>query len=313
MENKILDNKELKTATLKTIIFFDLFSYPLTAYETWRYLQYKTDFLSCKKHLDNLVKEGRISERETFYYLKNQEKNLEYRNNRYHHSNRKIEIARKMVKLFSFLPSVKFVALSNLIGRHNMRDGSDIDLFIITSKNRLWITRLFCAGLMKLLNKRPNKKTKRDKICLSFYVDEVNLNLEDLALKEGDDYYFYYWLTGLYPLFDKGAYHSYLMTKNHWLKNYLPNVDLLLSNQAYTPKLNLEQKKNIVSSFGHVIVDFFENICARLQKKIMPKELKEKANLSSQVIISQGILKLYLVDRRKEFKQRYLNHLEKFL
>lgn len=311
--NNVLKNRELEEAIYKTMIFFDLFSYPLTAYETWQYLPFKIDYLTCKKYLDSLVKEEKISGKESFYFLKNHEKNLELRNKRYHHSNRKIEIAKKMVKLFSFLPWVKFVALSNLIGRHNMRDGSDIDIFIITSPNRLWLTRFFCAGLMKILNKRPNKKTKRDKICLSFYVDEEHLNLENLALKEGDDYYFYYWLTGLYSLYDKGGYHYYLIKKNAWLKNYLPNIELFLSNQAYTPNFNFKKRKNIVSKFNKKVFYFLEKIITIFQKRIMPKELKEKANLNSQVIISQGVLKLYLLDRRKEFKERHLNNFKNFL
>ncbi len=313
MENNyFLKNKGLEEAIYKTMIFFDLFSYPLTAYEVWQYLPLKTDYLTCRKYLDSLAEEQKISEKESFYYLKNQEKNLDLRNKRYHYSNRKIDIAKRMVKLFSFIPWLKFVALSNLIGRHNMRDGSDIDLFIITSKNRLWLTRFFCAGFMKILNKRPNKKTKRDKICLSFYVDEEHLNLKDLALKEGGDYYFYYWLTGLYSLYDKEGYYFYLMKNNNWLKNYLPNIDLFLSNQSYTPNFNFKKRKNIVSKFNQKVFSYLEKISSNFQKRIMPKVLKEKANLDSQVIISQGILKLYLLDRRKEFKQRHLNNFKNF-
>jgi hypothetical protein len=296
----------LKKSVLKTLVYFDLFYYPLTAYETWQYLPEKTDFLTCKKTLDSLVKENKISEKESFYFLKNKENLINYRNKRYHFANRKIKIARRTIKLFSYIPWLKFVALSNLIGRHNMRDGSDIDLFIITSKNRLWLSRFFCAGLMKLLNKRPNKKTKRDKICLSFYIDEANLNIEDLSLKNKDDYYFYYWLVGLYPLYDKNAYHYFLINNNQWLKKYLPNIDLFLINQVYAPKV--KDKKS-----GNKIFNFLEKIMANLQIKIMPKNLKEKANIDSKVVIKEGILKLYLIDRREEFQARYLKHLNKYI
>ncbi len=295
-----------KKPVLKTLVYFDLFYYPLTAYEVWQYLPKKTDYLSCKKTLDSLVKENKISEKESFYFLNNKENLINYRSKRYHFANRKIKIAQKIIKIFKFIPWIKFIALSNLIGRHNMRDGSDIDLFIITSKNRLWLTRFFCAGLMKLLNKRPNKKTKRDKICLSFYVDTDHLNLKELSLKNNEDYYFYYWLAGLYPLYDKSHYHFYLINNNQWLKNYLPNMDLFLINSAYRPKIKKQKKNNI-------ILNYFETISTHLQKKIMPKELKEQANTSSRVVIKEGVLKLYLIDRREEFQIRYLKHLDKYL
>lgn len=296
----------LKKSILKTLVYFDLFYYPLTAYETWQYLPEKTDYLTCKKTLDSLVDENKISQKESFYFLKNKENLIDYRNNRYHFANRKIKIAKKTVKLFKYIPWVKFIALSNLIGRHNMRDGSDIDLFIIGSKNRIWLTRFFCAGLMKLLNKRPNKKTKRDKICLSFYVDSDNLNLKDLSLKNNNDYYFYYWLAGLYPLYDKDFYHYYLLSNNEWLRKYLPNMDFNLLNSVYKPKNKKTKKTNI-------ILNLVENILAGLQKRIMPKKLKDEANSGSKVVIKQGVIKLYLVDRREEFQLRYLNHLNKYL
>lgn len=313
MKNNIIFNNDLKVSIYKTIIYFDLFNYPLTAYELWQYLPSKSDFITCKKALEELEKEKKIIRKTSFYYLKNRDKNLKHRNKRYHFSNRKIEIAQKMVRLFSFLPWVKFVALSNLIGRHNLRDGSDIDLFIITSKNRIWISRFFCAGIMKLLNKRPNKKTKRDKICLSFYVDQENLNLEKLALEGGKDFYFYYWLAGLYPLYDRGGYHYYLIKENQWIEKYLPNIELFLSNQSYSPNLNLSKGKNIVSNFNRAIFDYIEKVSANIQKRIMPKNLKEIANLDSRVVIKKGVLKLYLIDRRKEFEEKYQKQIDKFL
>lgn len=43
----------------------------------------------------------------------------------------------------------------------------------------------------------------------------------------------------------------------------------------------------------------------RFQLKIMPQALKEKANKNSQVVIKEGVLKLYLRDRRQEFKELF--------
>jgi hypothetical protein len=305
-----LNNKKLSTALIKVLVFFDLFYYPLTSYEAWRYLSIETDFLSVKKTLENLVKNNKIKEKNGFYFLFNREENLIYRKKRYHFANRKIKKAMKAARLFSLLPFVKFVALSNLIGRHNMRDGSDIDLFIISAKNRLWLTRLFCAGLMKILGRRPNKKNKRDKICLSFYVDDNHLDLESLSLKDNNDYYFYFWLAGLYPLYDKGAYHFYLIKNNQWLKKYLPNIDFLLSNQSYTPSLSIKVPKQ---GLAYRFFDYLEKQAEIFQKRIMPKALKEKANIDSRVVILPGVLKLYLVDRRQEFRDWYFNYLKKYL
>lgn len=306
-------NKDINIALIKTIVFFDLFNYPLTTYELWRYLSISSSYLKIHKFLDNLKKEGKISEKQGFYFLPNREELINYRQKRYHFANRKINKAKRVAKLFSYIPWLRFVALSNLIGRHNMRDGSDIDLFIICQPNRLWLTRFFCAGLMKVLNKRPTKGNKRDKICLSFYVDEDHLNLENLTLKEGDDYYFYYWLAGFYSLYDKGSYHSHLINNNNWLKKYLPNSDFVLSNQAYSSALFFKSPSNLNCKLSKLFFSKLDKLAEIFQKKIMPTELKKLANLDSRVVISQGVLKLYLRDRRLEFKERFFKKISKYI
>ncbi len=312
-ENLNKENKQLNIALIKTLVFFDLFAYPLTAYEAWRYLPVTSSFLEVKIALQLLKDKQKIGGKDGFYFLIGRAKLLNYRQRRYHFANRKIKVARQAAKLFSFLPWIKFVALSNLIGRHNMRDGSDIDLFIITGKNRLWLSRLFCAGLMKILRKRPTKKNKRDKICLSFYVDDDHLDLQGLTLKDQADYYFYYWLAGIYSLYDRGGYHFYLMKNNQWLKKHLPNIDFILSNQAYTPTLIFKLPTSLSFKFSRYIFFQAEKLAEIFQKRIMPKDLKDIANLDSRVVISPGVLKLYLIDRRQEFRQRYFKQLEKIL
>lgn len=300
------DNKqELSLSIIKTIVFFDIFSYPLTAYEIYSYLPYKAKFKEVVDILPFLLEIQIIKEKNGFYFLSERSNNYHKRFSRYHLANRKFKIAKRVAKWFSYLPFVKMVALSNLIGRHNMRDQSDIDIFIITGKNRLWLSRFFCAGLMKLLNKRPTMKNKKDKICLSFYVDSDNLDLSSLSLDNSEDWYFYYWLAGLYPLYDEGSYYLRLMQKNQWLKNYLPNIDFLISNHSYSPSLKFRSKAPFIFRAIHHLLNQLEKSLKKFQLNIMPKELKEKANLSSQVVIKEGVLKLYLRDRRQEFQTMF--------
>ncbi|MDD3285639.1 MAG: hypothetical protein PHG95_03340 [Patescibacteria group bacterium] len=310
MAGRLENLSGLEEAILKIIVFFDMFSYPLTAYELWRYLSVPADFSDTEAVAKTLAVKGYLGSRQGFYFLPGQDSLISVRKQRYHYTNRKLKIARRAVRLFRLLPTVEFAALSNLIGRHNLRDGSDIDIFIISKENRIWITRLFCAGLMKLLRQRPTPEKKRDKICLSFYVDGDHLDLSSMADGD-DDYYFHFWLAGLYPLYDAGAYHHQLMQANVWLKKYLPNGDFVVNNQSYRESPRYWLKTRLVLKFWRKSCDYLEKLAARLQMRIMPAALKDKANLDSRVIIKPGILKLYLVDRRREFARRYQERLRR--
>jgi len=302
---------ELQTAIVKTVVFFDMFSYPLTGYELWRYLGVATDFTAVEKELKLLVELGFLGGKQGFYFFPGQEHLLAIRKQRYHFTNRKLKIAQRAVRLFRLLPTVKFVALSNLIGRHNLRDGSDIDIFIIAQKNRIWITRLFCAGLMKILHQRPTASSKRDKICLSFYIDADHLDLRGLADGPDDDY-FHYWLAGLYPLYDAGAYHHQLIAANDWLDHYMPNGAFIVNNQSYRESPRYWLSRSFVHNYWRQSVDVLERLARRLQLFIMPAELKKKANVDSCVIIRPGVIKLYLVDRRCEIMRRYQERLRRY-
>lgn len=311
MFTKSSNLSDLETAILKTLIFFDLFYHPLTTYELWRYLDLKASFEQVQQAALFLQSESLLAEKQGFYFLPGQEKLIRLRQQRYHYTNRKLKIARRVVSLFKLLPTVRFVALSNLIGRHNLRDGSDIDIFIIAKKNRIWITRLFCAGLMKILGKRPTPENKKDKICLSFYIDDAHLDLNSLTTGV-DDYYFHFWLASLYPLHDAGTYYHKLMLANSWLKTYLPNGDFILNNKSYRESPRSWRERAIVFNFHQHLFNLIEHWSKLIQLKIMPLALKEKINLDSRVIVREGVLKLYLIDRRQEFARRYQERLKQY-
>jgi len=94
---------ELQIAIIKTVVFFDMFSYPLTSYEIWRYLGVSAEFAAADSEVRELVKAGFLASTQGFYYLPGQERLLSVRKQRYHFTNRKLKIARRAVRLFRLL------------------------------------------------------------------------------------------------------------------------------------------------------------------------------------------------------------------
>ena len=304
--NQLQTAAAIETAVIKTMVFFDMFNYPLTSWELWQNLKVTTDFLTLKLKLDDLVKKNIIFQKSGYYFLSGREELITIRRERYNYTNYKIKLAKEAIKLFKWLPSVKLVTVSNLIGHHNLREESDIDIFIISSAGRLWLTRLFCTGLMKIVRKRPTNYGKQDKMCLSFYASLEGLNMEVLRFKPNDPY-FDYWFLGLFPIYDQDNYLAYLRFKNPWLKKLFPN-NLLFKDNFLDTYDQPNKKPSFFSAFGN----FLNYSAKKIQMAIMPRILKDLADKNSGVILSESILRFYLNDRREEFRQKYYDKLTPF-
>lgn len=297
------------------IVFFDLFDYVLTDFEIWRLLSVKCELSQVVEMLENLEKFPQTSpgpllgkERELvenkngFYFLAGREENIRVRLSRYNFTDRKFKRALLIARLLKFIPWVKLIAVVNLYGAHNLKDDSDIDLFIITEKNRLWISRWFCVGLIKLLRLRPDlaKGIYRDKICLSFFISQAALDLDQVRLE--DDICFAYWLAGLTSIYDAGGVYQELIKANRWLGISLPNW------QPINP-VRRRQVKPFLSEFYHDLADLFigglEPQVKALQLKLLPPPLKNIMNQDRRVAVNDQIIKLHANDRRSEYRERY--------
>ncbi|HNX10677.1 MAG TPA: hypothetical protein PKI61_00885 [bacterium] len=288
-------NADLKAAALRAVLFFDLFDYPLTAYEIWRYLDRPASLRAVMEILDQGI--TGISGGGGVYFRVGRDKLILERIRRYNVSREKLRLAKRSIALLKILPGIKFIGIANLIGAHNWRPNSDIDLLVISSPGRVWTSRFFAAGLMKLLRRRPQGVNKADKICLSFYVDTTALDFTRLRLNPYDPY-FTYWLADLLPVYGEFLYPR-LIRENKWLRYALPNWQ---PNVRRVPEKRLSQP----NSFSLAL----ERLLRRWQLKIMPLALSRPGN-NSGVVINNHMLKLYVADKRAEiafkFKQSYEN------
>jgi len=111
-------------------------------------------------------------------------------------------------------------------------ENSDIDLFIITQKNRLWTARIFTTFLLTVLWKRKTAKKHAGQFCLSFFISEVELSLEKIALE--NDIYLSYWLHTVIPIVNREAVFEKFIEENQaWCE---------FQNNNYNKKSHAQKK-----------------------------------------------------------------------
>jgi len=309
---EIKTEKSIAEAIVETIAFFDLFSYPLTGFEVWKYLSMKCELGEVLEILGGRMRGGStpklgvepllgIEEKNGFYFLAGREEIIRERMARYNYTDRKFKRAVLLARIFKSIPWIKMIAVGNIIGTHNLKKESDIDLFIITEENRVWLTRFFCILITKILGLRPKPENMQDKICLSFFISEEAMNLEKLMLPDGSDIYFIYWLAGLVPVYDKDGIYNKFIGANGWIKNYLPNWGAGEVNYR-------RDAGRSFSRFYRDVVDMFfgglERRIKEIQLEIMPRQIKDIMNIDSRVVASDKIIKLHVNDRREEYRSK---------
>lgn len=302
MINKTVNQRELKEAIVKTIAFFDVFDYPLTDLELWKYCP-----LACSlSDVREVMPQSNVLKEKGFYYLPDRKHIIKTRAEHYIATKEKVKRARVICKLFRFIPFIEMIALANIVGANNLRPEGDIDLFIITAPKRIWLTRFFCAGLMQVLRLRPKPGKEKDKICLSFYLSRDNLNLKPYMLDD-NDIYFKHWLVGLVPLFDHNNAYKELLQANFWLKNEFPNWQQFIPSQTVILP--------VTSSFYRETLDILlaglEPLAKFIQLMILPKSIKDIVNKDTQAVMNDQVLRMYVNDRRQHYRELYLKNLGK--
>ncbi len=311
----------LEKAILKTILYFDIFDYPLTENELWSWLynyqvQDKLDHEEFKKIIcdkSNTLYQY-FEKKNSLFFLKGRSELIELRELKRELSLKKIRRARLIGKILAFVPWVKMIALTGDVAYLNAQEDADLDFFIIARKGSIWATRFWCAGLMKILGLRPDFKRQKfsNRACLSFFISEDYLNLEPVLLKDkteqANDPHFAYWLTQFLILYAEDDLEKKFFLENEWLKKYLPNWQ--------APVFNFVSQKSILMLLKNIFrvttTTFEENVYKRIQLKILNQKLKILARQNKDVIINDKMLKLHQNDSREQCRNLFYNQQNKF-
>lgn len=304
----------LEQAILSTLTYFDIFNYPLTATEIWKWLycpenkidgdNSKYGFSEIREKLEKgEILKSLIDSRQGFYFLKDKSNLVELRQARYNLAEKKFQKAISVAKFIERMPGVRMIAVCNSLARSNASEESDIDFFVVTDKNKIWTARFFAAGFIKIFGLRPNKKSAKDKICLSFFVDESNLDLEKISV-DAPDIYLVYWIGQLIPIYDSGGVYKKFLKENEWIKRYLPNF----SGTELSDRRNTGRAGWSLPYFREG-----EKFFRWLQMRFMPPKLKEMANCDSRVIVNDSMLKFHANDRRAEYKEKWISKISKLV
>ncbi len=302
----------LESAILRTVAYFDVFSYPITPEEVWRWLYresgaaWQVDRSSVRIGLDQLVTAQRLERQDTWYFFPGRSEIVAIRQARQKENEKKWKRAKSTARFLEVVPYLKLVAVVNTLAIDNARPESDIDFLIITQPGRIWIARLMVTGLVEMLGYRRQGDKISNRICLSFYVTDDAMEMKKFAY--ADDHHLAFWTTQAVPMMDDGTYLKYADANRVWTSR-LPNAwTWPWESRPLKPNKLLRGIKNFYGRiFGTAAGGYLEAWARDFQMQRMEKNINSRAKEgTTDVIISEEALKFHEADRRTEYNAAYV-------
>ncbi len=292
---------------LRTLIYYDVFSYPLSAEEIFENSCFKTKVQAdCSKLLNKLTEMGIIHKVGDFYSISNDTEKSEERVKGNRRAEKWMNRARRFSSFISRFPYVRGVSVSGSLSKGFIGDDPDIDYFIITSPNRLWFARTLLVVFKKIFLLNSYRY-----FCINYFIDTESLEIEEQNLFTATE------IATMIPMFGNGI-KSEFFKQNKWVQNYYPNYSGKDISGLVVKKPGLF-KRFLEAMFNNRVGDkldsyFMKKTTSHWTRKFKNKYSQEEFNLvfKSSKKISKHHPSNYQKKVRNEFYKRIAEMEKKF-
>ena len=263
----------LKTARsiLKVLSYFEVFSYPITKEEIQFFMDQDAESGSVTTALRQLVTDKYVFVLGDFYSLRNDSALWEKRIRGNRHAEQLLKTAYKISRLLYRFPYVRGIGISGSLSKNFADKNADIDFFVITASNRLWIARTF----MHFLKKLSYIIGRQHWFCMNYFIDEELLQIEEKNIFTATE------LITLIPVCGDDTLYRFFKA-NDWVLNYYPNYGL--KKERFLKRAGQSSVKKIFEkifdkSIGDKLDNFLMGLTTRRwQKKEASQRLNIKGN-----------------------------------
>lgn len=292
--NKEIEKEDLsvvKKDILKTLLYFNVFRYPLTYEEI--FFNSESNQLTrfeLKNSLDELVKDGIIGKQNVFYFIGNDSSIIPRRMRGNIKAKKSIKKARRMGNLISHFPFVRAVCISGSLSKSYMDEKSDFDFFVVTIPGRLWLVRTLLILFKKIFLLNSSKL-----LCINYLIDTEHLLIHEQNIFTARE------LNHLIPVYNQEVYNRLLNT-NTWISLYMPNFPRRNSEEIHQRK---PVKHFLEYLFGGKAGENLDDITMHLTEKHWRKKFREKFRSGIDIRCTKHVSKFHLGGNQNKVLDKY--------
>lgn len=241
--------------TLKTILYFSIFNYPLKLEEICNFSVSKDQNI-VQDDLDKLLAQKVIIKSDDFYLIESNLDNIEKRKKGNLMATQALIKAKERSRLIAKFPFVEAVGVSGSLSKGYYDDNSDIDFFVITKPNNLWLCRTFL-----MLYKKIFLFNSRKYFCINYFMSTANLEVGEKNRFTATE------IKTLIPFQGKVAFTEFYK-KNEWISEvfgaFTPNLD---ATEDYSKTKTIQFIERLLTSkLGRLLDATFKNITVAFWK-----------------------------------------------
>jgi hypothetical protein len=291
-----MDMERIEAAILRTILYADVFQFPLRLTEIHRFLIHDeaaplSEIESCLTSSPRLTT---VLHCEAGYYcLKGKQVLLSKRQERENHTKALMESAYRYGNWFAAIPFVRMVALTGALAvRSPASLADDFDYMLVTSTGRVWTARLFAVVVVRLVRLLGRE------LCPNYVLADNQL------LQARQDTFVAHEIAQMQPIYGAELYRL-MLQENAWAKAYLPNLEAYVDSH----EASLPLKKALEWLFGGWLGDRLEAWeFSRKRQKFAAETERE----GSAAQIDQSQAKGHFKDNGHPILEQYYSRLREY-
>jgi hypothetical protein len=203
------------------------------------------------------------------------------------------ERAEKYIKKISWIPGIRMIAVVNSLSMFATHGDSDIDLFFVTTKNRMWLSRVLITLIFWVHWVWRHHEDIAGNFCLSFWVEESALSLSKIAIE--NDVYLSFWAYYMKPI---------LADDTIWEEFTRSNKEFQFA-EAHDRFLKFWKRWQNTSNFFWNFLTMINHFLRFFLEKWSKRTFLKKGSPDG-VIIAPDMLKFHDQDRRIEIREALL-------
>lgn len=257
---------------LKVLAYFDIFQYPLLKSEIRQFMNQAVNEATMEASLQRLLAEKNISRINDFYSLKSDFLLAEKRMRGNFRAEKLLPKATRIGRFLYKFPYVRAIGISGSLSKQHADEKADIDFFVITKPNRLWIART----IMHVFKKFTFLTGRQHFYCMNYYVDEAALQVKDKNIFTAIE------IKTLLPVCGRKMMNNFFAA-NDWTDEFLPACSFRHQQKAEPGRLWFKRVTEWL--FNNKIGDWLDNYLMKITtRRWKKKEEKGRRNEKGQMM-----------------------------